>query len=217
MANWLARRCDNAEQTYIVDLGDLRGEAGMVISAITGDEGSLLCVSLIEERIDVDTAELRYSSGPYTDCLSCFNDIDPDLSFISCFKETDFDVLASSLRLEAVPQIGKVYKVDVTIPASEKRGKETVIKGCFTYEGYSDRATRAGIVSNAPIVEFDTCGSCNPYRSNLPKWSERVSKSESFTNLRDNYIRIISGSTGPTGTFPSPDIEAGINPKQPSN
>jgi hypothetical protein len=195
MANWLARRCDNAEQTYIVDLGDLIGEVGMVISAITGDEGSLLCVSLIEDRIDVDEAELIYSSGPYADCLSCFNDIDPDLSFISCFEETDFDVLASILTLKAVPQIGKVYKVDLTIPALERGGKETVIKGCFTYEGYSDRATRAGIVSNAPIVEFDTCGSCNPYRSNLPGWSEKVSKSESFTNLRDNYTIIINGTT----------------------
>jgi hypothetical protein len=184
MANWLASRCDNTSETYVVNLGDLSGEIGMVISAPI--EGGDICLSLIEESIS--EAKITIGGGPYDSCIQCFNNLNQVIGFASCFDKIDFTIPTTDLK--ELPQVNKVYDVDVTIPSDRKGGEDIIIKGCFTYVGYNEVKPPKNIRFNSAIIEFDSCEKCSPYKSNLISWGERVGKTESFNKLRDNYTNI---------------------------
>jgi hypothetical protein len=182
MANWIASRCDNTTETYVVDIKDLKNPTtGMVISADNGvTKESLVCVTLIEESLELST--LILVNGPYSSCLECFNKIDKGVGFSDCFGKNDFTIFSSNLK--EVPQINKVYDINLNI-------EKLNITGCFTYTGYNDVKPKEGTIMNRAIVEFDSCEKCNPYKGNISKWTESISNSEKFINLRDNYIGII--------------------------
>jgi len=184
MANWLASRCDNTSETYVVDLGDLSGEIGMVISAPI--EGGNICLSLTKE-VNKE-AKISIGDGPYDSCIQCFNNLNQVIGFTSCFDRNDFTIPTTDLK--EVPQVNKVYDVDVTIPGERKGDEDIIIKGCFTYVGYSDIEPPRNIRFNREIIEFDSCEKCSPYKSNLINWGERVGKTESFNKLRNNYTNI---------------------------
>jgi hypothetical protein len=183
MANWLASRCDNTSETYVVDLrGKFSGETGMVI---LGSDGlsSKVCLTLIEETLDLAT--LIIDGGPYGNCLECFNKTLFTILFTNCFGGTDLIMDSSGLKF--VPQVGMVYNMDVTIDD----GKVTTnLKDCFTYGGLSGSLPSKIKINDAP-TEYDTCELCNPYKGKLADWESNVSSSEKFTNLRTNYTNIV--------------------------
>jgi hypothetical protein len=185
MANWIVSRCDNPSETYVVDLIDLSVKQGQIISFSI--EGRLVCGTLVEQTED----RAKYVvDSTYESCLECLNKINVPLRFLTCFGEGNIIIPSSVINF--VPKLSQVYNLDLTVVIGLdfriENGETINIKDCYVYNGYTEEAPVGDFTFNEVPNEYDSCEKCNPYKSEISKWSENVSKlvgkaKESYSNL----------------------------------
>jgi len=178
MANWIVNRCDNPSENFIVDLIDLSVKKGQIISFSI--EGRLVCGTLVEQTKDITKYVV---DSTYESCLEGLNNINVPLIFSNCFGAGNIIIPSSVINF--VPKLSQVYNLDLTVVI----GGETInIKDCYVYNGYTEEAPVGDFTFNEVPKEYDSCEKCNPYKSEISKWSENVSKlvgkaKESYSNL----------------------------------
>jgi hypothetical protein len=182
MANWIVNRCDNPSENFIVDLIDLSVKKGQIISFSI--EGRLVCGTLVEQTEDITKYVV---DSTYESCLECLNNINVPLRFLTCFGEGNIIIPSSSINF--VPELSQVYNLNLTVVIGDNFDSETInIKDCYTYDNYTEVTPVGDFTFNEIPKSYDKCEECNPYKSQITKWSENVSKlvgkaKESYSNL----------------------------------
>jgi len=194
---WIVKKCDDESQTFVVNGGEYPNITTGSTLLVSYDKTSFCC-EVVSETQQEQTAEIIEET---TSCLDCFINLRVSLEFLNCFK--DESIILDSGIFSLVPQINKVYSLDITIDGvSEDIKNETLlearkpensvtVKGCFTYIGQSLRGSSKGRF-NSDVIEFDSCEKCSPYNYNLSDWYDKIKDKQS--NSRQEYLSIINNT-----------------------